>query len=278
MDFYLQQLEQKSVYILREAKARFKNPAMLWSMGKDSTLMLALGKRAFFGKIPFPVIHLDSGHDFSETYQFRDKIVKEWGINLIIGKVKHEVDKISGTTEGLNKAEALKKLLAEHKFDALIVSIRRDEHGIRSKERVWSPRTKDWRWDFKNQPPEVFNYISDFKDADHVRVHPLLHWTELNVWEYTKEKNIPFNPLYLAKNGKRYRSLGYKEVTHPIPSNADTIDKIIEELRTSQVEERSGRALDKEKEYVMQRLRELGYMVLPLIIAPLSHFSLWIWI
>jgi sulfate adenylyltransferase subunit 2 len=259
MDFYLQQLEQKSIYILREVKARFKNPAMLWSMGKDSTCMLYLCKRAFFGRLPFPAIHLDSGHDFPETYQFRNKLVKEWGINLIVGKVKHEADKISGTTEGLNKAETLKKLLADHKFDALIVSIRRDEHGIRSKERYFSPRDKNFRWNFEKQPPEVFNYISEFKDASHVRIHPLLHWTELDVWQYTKEKNIPFNPLYLAKNGKRYRSLGYREVTQPIESKADTIDKIIEELKTSQIGERSGRELDKEKEYTMQRLRELGY-------------------
>ena len=260
MDPHLKELEEKSIYILREVKAKFKNPAMLWSMGKDSTCMLYLSKKAFFGKIPFPAIHLDSGHDFPETYQFRDKIVKEWEVNLIIAPVKHQADVISGTTEGLNKAEALKKLMAKKKFDALIVSIRRDEHGIRGKERVWSPRDKDWRWNFKNQPPEIFNYVSDFKDASHVRIHPLLPWTELDVWLYIKERNIPFNPLYLAKSGKRYRSLGYKEVTHPIKSDADTIDKIIEELKTSQVGERSGRELDKEKEYVMQRLRELGYM------------------
>jgi len=260
MDIRLKHLEQKSIFILRETKVKFKNPAMLWSMGKDSTCMLYLCKRAFFGKIPFPAIHLDSGHDFLETYQFRDKIVKEWGVNLIIGKVKHEVDEISRTTEGLNKAECLKKLLDERKFDALIVSIRRDEHGIRAKERYFSPRDKNFKWDFKNQPPELFKYVSEFNDASHVRVHPLLDWTELDIWIYTKEKNIPFNPLYLAKNGKRYRSLGYKEVTHPVDSNADTIDKIIEELKNTQITERSGRELDKEKEYVMQRLRELGYM------------------
>ena len=260
IDFHLQQLEQKSIYILREVKAKFRNPAILWSMGKDSTCMLYLCKRAFFGKLPFPAIHLDSGHDFPETYDFRDKIVKEWGVNLIIGKAEHTADKISGITEGLNKAETLKKVLAKYGFDALIVSIRRDEHGIRAKERYFSPRDKNFRWHFAKQPPEIFNHISDFPQADHVRVHPLLDWTELDVWLYIKEKNIPFNPLYLAKNGKRYRSLGYKEVSHPVPSNADTIDKIIEELKTSQIEERAGRELDKEKEYVMQRLRELGYM------------------
>lgn len=260
MDSHLQQLEQKSIYILREAKARFKNPAVLWSMGKDSTSMLYLCKRAFFGEVPFPAINLDSGHDFQASYDFRDKISKEWNLNLIIGKVKHETDKISGTTEGLNKANALNELLNKKKFDALIVSIRRDEHGIRGKERYFSPRDKNFKWNFKDQPPEIFNYISEFKDASHVRIHPLLDWTELDVWMYIKEKNLPVNPLYFAKNGKRFRSLGYKEVTKPIFSHADTVDKIIEELKTTQEEERKGRKLDKEKEYTMQRLRELGYM------------------
>lgn len=260
MDSRLRKLEQGSIYILRETRAKFKNIAVLWSGGKDSTTCLYLIKRAFFGKIPFPAVHLDSGHDFKETYEFMDKVKKEWNVNLIRVPVKHEKDEISGTTEGLNKAEALKKFIAENKIDALIVSIRRDEHGIRAKERHFSPRTKDFKWDFKNQPPEIFDYTSDFKDASHVRVHPLLHWTELDVWCYIKEKNIPVNSLYFAKNGKRFRSLGYKEVTVPIPSNAKTIDEIIEELKKTDLPERIGRALDKEKEYVMQRLRELGYM------------------
>jgi len=260
MDFHLQQLEQKSVYILRETRAKFKKPAVLWSMGKDSTAVLYLCKRAFFGRVPFPVVNLDSGHDFEESYSFREKIKKEWNLNLIVEKVEHKADEISGTTEGLNKAEALKRVLNKEGFDALIVSIRRDEHGIRAKERYWSPRDKDFKWDFKNQPPEILNYISDFKDASHVRVHPILDWAELDVWQYIKEKEIPVNPLYFAKNGKRYRSLGFKEVTKPVPSEADTIDKIIKEVKESQKEERSGREFDKEKEYTMQRLRELGYM------------------
>lgn len=266
MDSYLQQLEQKSIYILREAMAKFQNVAMLWSMGKDSTCMLYLCRRAFFGKVPFPVIFIDSGRDFPETYAFQKKIVKEWGVNLLVIKAEYKKDHISGTVEGLNKAEALKKLLDEKKFDALIVSIRRDEHGIRAKERYFSPRTKEFHWNFKNQPPEIFNYISEFKDASHIRIHPLLHWTELDVWMYTKERNIPFNSLYLAQNGKRYRSLGYPEVTVPVESNAKNIDEIIEELKTTQVEERSGRSINKEKEYVMQRLRELGYMCIGLLV------------
>lgn len=260
MDFYLQQLEQKSIYILREAKAKFKNIAVLWSMGKDSTTMLNLCRRAFFGKIPFSAINIDSGHDFQESYDFRDKLVKEWNIDLLITEAKHETDIISGTAEGLNKAEALKKLLNEKKFDALIVSVRRDEHAVRAKERIFSPRDKNFKWNFKNQPPEIFNYISEFKNASHVRIHPLLSWREIDVWQYIKEKNIPVNSLYFAKNGKRYRSIGYKETTVPVESNAKTIDEIIEELKITQVSERTGRAQDKEKEYVMQRLREMGYM------------------
>jgi len=260
MDFDLQQLEQKSIYILRETKAKFKNVAVLWSMGKDSTCMLALCKRAFFGKVPFPAIHIDSGHEFPETYDFREKLIRDWGVNLLIARAEDKTDDISGTAEGLNKAEALKRLLDEKKLDALIVSIRRDEHGVRAKERYFSPRDKEFRWNFENQPPEIFSYTSEFEDASHVRIHPLLHWTELDIWRYTKEKNVPVNPLYFARDGKRYRSLGYKESTVPIESNAKNVDEIIEELKTTDIEERSGRAQDKEKEYVMQRLRELGYM------------------
>lgn len=259
MDFYLRKLEQKSIYILREAKAKFKNIAVLWSMGKDSTTMIALCRRAFFGSIHFPAINIDSGHDFPESYQFRDRLVEEWGINLLIAEAEHKKDIISGTAEGLNKAEALKRLLDEKKFDALIVSVRRDEHAVRAKERVFSPRDKDFNWDFRNQPAEIFSYISKFKNASHVRVHPLLHWREIDVWQYIKEKNIPVNPLYFSKNGKRYRSIGYKETTVPVESEAKTVDEIIEELKTTQVSERTGRAQDKEEEYVMQRLREMGY-------------------
>lgn len=260
MDFHLKNLEQKSIYIIREAKAKFKNLAVLWSMGKDSTTVLFLCKKAFFGRIPFPSIHIDNGKDFKETYEFRERVAKEWGINLLIARAEDKKDIISGTAEGLNKAEALKKLIEKEKFDGLIVSIRRDEHGIRAKERVWSPRDKNFKWNFRKQPAEILGYVSEFKDASHVRIHPLLAWTELDVWQYIKASNMPVNSLYFTRNGKRYRSIGYPESTVPIESNAQTVDEIVEELKTTGVEERSGRAQDKEKEYVMQRLRELGYM------------------
>lgn len=260
MDSYIQSLEQKSIYLIREAKAKFKNIAVLWSMGKDSTTALYLCRKAFFNVIPFPAIYIDNGKDFSETYAFRDKLVKDWNINLITVQAEPKKDSISGTAEGLNKAEALKKIVSEKKFDALLVSIRRDEHGIRSKERYFSPRNKNFRWNFKKQPPEIFNHISDFKGVNHVRVHPLLHWDEIDIWEYIKAKNIPVNSLYFSKNGKRYRSIGYPESTIPVSSTAKSINEIIQELKTTQVPERSGRCQDKEKEYVMQRLREMGYM------------------
>lgn len=256
----LKNLEEKSIFILREVKAKFKKPAVLWSMGKDSTVMLILCKKAFLGNVPFPAVHIDSAHEFDESYDFRKKMVKEWNVDLCIAQAEHKVDDISGTAEGLNKAEALKKLLEKEKFDALIVSIRRDEHGVRAKERYVSPRDKNFKWDIENQPPEIFNYTSEFEHASHVRIHPLLHWNEIDIWEYTKAQNIPVNPLYFAKNGKRYRSIGYADSTIPIKSNAKTVDEIIKELKTTDISEREGRAQDKEKEYVMQRLRELGYM------------------
>ncbi|MCD6476854.1 MAG: sulfate adenylyltransferase subunit 2 [Candidatus Aenigmarchaeota archaeon] len=265
---HLTQLENRSIYIIREAYAQFKNMACMWSVGKDSCVTLWLCRKAFFGKIPFPVIHIDTGYKFPEMYTFRDEITKKWGLDLIVAenkKAKEEGvspkthDKFECCTR--LKTDALKILLDERKFDALILAIRRDEHGIRAKERYFSPRDQAFQWDYKNQPPEMWNlYKKLHESGTHVRVHPILHWTELDVWNYIKRENIPINPLYFAKNGKRYRSLGCVPCTQPIDSNADTIDKIIEELKTSKISERAGRAQDKEKAYMMQKLRSLGYM------------------
>lgn len=263
----LDKLIERSLFIIREAKAQYKNPAMLWSTGKDSTACLDLCRKAFFGKVPFPVIHLDTGCKFPEIYKFRDKLAKDWDLNLVIAKneaaiaagVSPQKDRFECCTK--LKTEVLKKVIEDNKFDAIIVSIRRDEHGIRAKERVVSPRDKEFRWDFKNQPAEMWDFFSSVsKEASHVRVHPILHWTELDVWRYVQRENLPVNPLYFAKNGKRYRSLGCMPCTTTVDSNADTIDKIVEELKVTDVAERSGRAQDKEKAYMMQKLRSLGYM------------------
>jgi len=264
---YLEGLEKKSISIIREAKAQFKNPAALWSTGKDSTTTLWLCKKAFFGKMPFPVIHIDTGCKFPEIYEFRGKLAKEWDLNLMVAKneeamkegVSPEKDRFECCT--LLKTQALKNLLEKEKFDALILAIRRDEHGIRAKERYYSPRDNDFRWNYEDQPAEMWDlYVKPFEDFSHMRVHPILHWTELNVWQYVKREKLPINPLYFANNGKRYRSLGCQPCTVPIPSNAQTIDEIVKELETSKIPERAGRAQDKEKAYMMQKLRSLGYM------------------
>lgn len=263
----LQELEDKSVHIIREAVNQFKNPAVLWSTGKDSTTTLQLIRKAFFGKIPFPVIHIDTGYKFPEMYKYRDNLAKEWNFKLIVAKNEEAIKNGMGPEKGRFecctqlKTEALKQFLKKHKFDALILSIRRDEHGIRAKERVFSPRDKDFKWDFKNQPAEVWDmYRGIFEDGQHIRVHPILHWTEFDIWRYVKQEKLPINPLYFARNGKRFRSLGCMPCTHPIDSEADTIDKIVEELRTTKTSERAGRSQDKEKTYMMGKLRALGYM------------------
>ena len=262
------ELEDQTIYIIREAYAEFDKPGVLWSMGKDSTTMLWLCRKAFFGRIPFPVIHIDTGYKFKEMYDFRAKLVKEWNLDLLVAR--NEEAKRAGVgpdnSDKLQccnrlKTEALKNLLESEGFDALILAIRRDEHGIRAKERYFSPRNEDFKWNYKDQPLEMWDQFQLLVNSgSHMRIHPILHWRELDVWEYCKKEGIPINPMYLARNGKRYRSLGCEPCTRPIDSNADSIDSIVEELRTTKIAERSGRAQDKENTFTMQKLRALGYM------------------
>ncbi len=257
----LKSLEGKSIYIIREAKLKFKNVAALWSMGKDSTTMLALTRKAFLGKVPFPVIHIDNSIDFPETYKFRQDLAKKWGLNLIVARSEIKPDIIGSACCGKNKPETLKKVMKEYGFDALIVSIRRDEHGIRSKERYMSPRDEKFRWNFKDQPAELWDdYSSKLDEAGHVRVHPILDFNEIDIWNYIKKERVPVNPLYFSRDGYRYRSLGCTHCTTPIKSAAKNVDDIIKELSTTKTEERSGRSMDKENAYVMERLRQFGYM------------------
>jgi len=263
----LKDLENQTVYILREAYAEFKNLAVLWSTGKDSTTMLWLCRKAFFGKIPFPVIHIDTGYKFKQMYKFRDEIASEWGLNLLVAKnkdaIKEGVSPQNGKFECCTKlkTEALRKCLDEYGFDALILAIRRDEHGIRAKERYFSPRNENFGWDYRDQPLEMWDQFQGLiGDGTHMRVHPILHWRELDVWEYTRRESIPVNSMYFARNGRRYRSLGCEPCTLTIESKAATIDEIVEELKITKIAERSGRAQDKEKAYAMQKLRALGYM------------------
>ena len=256
----LRELEEKSLYIIREAHARFRNLAALWSMGKDSTVLVALARKAFFGRVPFPLIHIDNGIDFPETYELRERLGRAWDLDVMVAKSEIKDDLSGVRCCGSNKTDALRVLLEERGFDGLFVSIRRDEHGIRGKERYFSPRDKEFRWDYKNQAPEIWDFISQEESACHTRIHPLLHWTELDMWLYIQQENIPINSLYFARDGQRYRSLGCTQCTVGIESQAATLDDIIEELTTSTTSERAGRMQDKEQEHIMQRLRALGYM------------------
>ncbi|MFH1785859.1 MAG: sulfate adenylyltransferase subunit CysD [Candidatus Micrarchaeota archaeon] len=265
---HLDQLESRSIYIIREAYRAYKNVAALWSIGKDSTTLVWLIRKAFYNKVPFPMMHIDTTYKFPEMYEFRDKYAKEWNIELLIAKNEEALKNGIGysTHDAFTccnelKTNALKQAIDKHKFKALFVGIRRDEHGIRAKERYFSPRDEDFKWNYKDQPPELWDQFTvKENNQTHIRVHPLLHWTELNIWEYIKRENIPINELYFSKNGKRYRSLGCMPITKPFESNATNIDEIIEELKTTKLAERSGRAQDKEQAYMMQKLRTLGYM------------------
>jgi len=276
----LEKLENEALHIIREAASQFKNPACMWSVGKDSTTVVHLIRKAFFGKIPFPVIHIDTGRKFPEMYAFRDNLVKEWGLNLLVTKNHQAIEQGIGPKKGKFecctqlKTNALKQLLEKHKFDALFLAIRRDEHGVRAKERFFSPRDSNFKWNYKDQPPEMWDLFKNLsKEDEHTRVHPILEWTELDVWKYMQKENLPVNPLYFAKNINgnwlRYRSLGCIPCTSPIPSTASNIQEIIKELQTTNISERSGRSQDKEKDHMMQKLRALGYMIIFSIITPL---------
>jgi|SRR3989338_347986 len=263
----LSKLENESIFIIREAYYQFRRVAMLWSIGKDSTTLLWLVRKAFYGKIPFPVFHIDTGYKFKEIYQFREGYAKQWNLNLIVHKNQEAADRGVGPTTGKLecctelKTNALKEAIRKYGFKALYLGIRRDEHGIRAKERFFSPRDEDFEWNYKEQPPELWDqYKTKARDEEHLRIHPLLSWREIDIWEYIRRENIPIATLYFAKEGKRYRSIGCETCCNPVDSNADTVDKIIEELKTSNISERSGRAQDKESAYMMQKLRSLGYM------------------
>jgi len=264
---YLFNLENKTIYILREAYSLYRNIALLWSVGKDSTALLWIARKAFFGKIPFPVVHLDTGYKFKEIYDFRDRYSALWRLDLHISRndaaLSAGMSKKAGVMEccGALKTGALKMAIEEHGFQALLLAIRRDEHGIRAKERYFSPRDENFYWDYTNQPAELWDYYATRKAADHhLRVHPMLHWTEVDIWRYIKKEHIPTVALYFAKNGRRYRSIGCEPCCSPVDSNAKNVRKILKELEKTSTGERSGRAQDKEDTYTMQKLRSLGYM------------------
>jgi len=264
---YLDELEAQSIYVMREAYAQFRRIAILWSIGKDSTTLLWMARKAFFDRLPFPVVHIDTSYKFKEIYEFRDRIAREWRLDLRIARNERALEEGMGPNIGkleccsALKTDALKSALDRHGFRAILLGIRRDEHGIRAKERYFSPRDRDFSWDYGNQPAELWDqYQSRVASEDHIRVHPMLHWTEQDVWEYVERESMPVVGLYFAKDGRRYRSIGCECCCAAVPSSAETLPGIVEELRTTTTSERAGRAQDKESAYIMQKLRSLGYM------------------
>jgi len=291
---HLDHLENIGIHILREAYANFKNLGMLWSIGKDSTVLLWLARKAFFGHVPIPLVHIDTNYKIPEMIQYRDRLTREWKLNMIYGMNTEALENKQTFPDGnadrltccrLLKSEALKHTLNgtwpryrfNHEKDkyevdkntepytGIIVGVRADEEGSRSKERYFSPRDRENIWDIGDQPPEFWNqYKTDFAPGTHVRVHPLLDWTELNIWEYIKRENIPTVSLYYNQgDGKRYRSLGCYPCTSPIDSEARNLDEIIEELQSGKLKniaERSGREQDKDDGGGLETLRRDGYM------------------
>ena len=268
---HLTGLENESIHILREAYSKFESLAMLWSIGKDSTVLLWLARRAFFGHVPFPLVHIDTTYKIASMIEYRDRVVREWNLQLVVGK--NEAVLQSGVTfpNGLAtrveccstlKKDALQQVVDQKKYSGLIVGVRRDEEPTRAKERYFSPRSQTMEWDATDQPPEFWNqFKTDFAPGTHIRIHPLLHWTELNVWEYIEREAIPVHPLYFDDGtGRRYRSLGCAPCTTPIESTARTVSEIVAELRTTRTAERAGRAQDQESENAFEKLRRDGYM------------------
>jgi sulfate adenylyltransferase subunit 2 len=275
---HLSTLESESIYILREAVKCVPKLAMLWSFGKDSNVMIHLARKAFFGRVPFPVIHCDTELEFEEVYQFRDRYVREWNLNLI-SQPCPSIDKTDASLPaaarvGARKTLGLKEAMDAHQFQGIITGIRRDEEATRAKERVFSPRSDTSIWDVKNQPPELWSYYSTrVPTGGSLRIHPLLSWSERDIWSYIKREQIPIVSLYFAKkygmfegrnfNGEmmRFRSIGERGITWPVPSSANTIDTIINELAHTNTPERGGRPMGaNEDESSFERLRQAGYM------------------
>jgi len=291
---HLEKLENKSIYILREAYSQFKNLAMLWSIGKDSTVLLYLSRKAFFGHVPFPLVHIDTHYKIPEMITYRDALAKKWKLNMVYGENSEalrekqtfpdgratriecckflKTDALTNTLSGNWPRYRLNHTSGKYEIDkntepytGVIVGVRADEEGSRSKERYFSPRDRNNDWDVGDQPPEFWNqYKTDFMPGTHVRIHPLLDWTELDIWEYILQEEIPTVSLYYDQGtGKRYRSLGCYPCTSPVESAAQNPQDIVAELKTGKfanIAERSGREQDKEDGGGLEQLRKGGYM------------------
>lgn len=294
---HLRQLEAESIHIIREVAAEFENPVMLYSIGKDSAVMLHLARKAFYpARLPFPLLHVDTTWKFREMIEFRDRIAREYGIELLVHTNEEGArEGVSPFTHGsalytdIMKTEALKQALDKYKFDAAFGGARRDEEKSRAKERIFSFRTADHRWDPKNQRPELWNiYNAKVRPGESIRAFPLSNWTELDVWQYIHLENIPIVPLYFAaerpvverdgmlimadderlqlKPGEqiemrsvRFRTLGCYPLTGAVPSTAATLPEIIREMLLARTSERQGRLIDHDQAGSMEKKKQEGY-------------------
>ncbi|SHG08569.1 sulfate adenylyltransferase subunit 2 [Arenibacter palladensis] len=290
-------LENEAIYILREVAAQFEKPVLLFSGGKDSITLVRLAQKAFYpAKIPFPLMHIDTGHNFPETIAFRDKLVKELGVELIVrnvqdsidqGKVVEETGKYS--SRNMLQTTTLLDAIEEFKFDACIGGARRDEEKARAKERIFSVRDDFGQWDEKNQRPELFDMLNgQIELGQNVRVFPISNWTELDVWSYIQKEQIEIPSIYFAHKRKiflrdgfiwsaeddvvfraedekveermvRFRTVGDMSCTSAVLSHADTIEKVVGEIRESKISERGARIDDKRSEAAMEKRKQQGY-------------------
>lgn len=293
---HLDQLESESIHLFREVAEQFENPAILFSGGKDSIVMVHLAIRAFYpAKVPFPVVHIDTGHNFKETIEFRDNLAKSFDLNLVVGSVEDSIARGSAQDEtGPYKSRnaiqsvTLLETIEEHQFDALMGGARRDEEKARAKERFFSHRNEFGEWDPKNQRPELWSLYNGKKSSgEHFRIFPLSNWTELDVWEYIRVKKIDIPSLYFAhereiferagvlyanedfmellpsekpyKANVRFRTMGDVTCTGAVISDAETLDKVIDEIAASRTTERGTRADDKRSETAMEDRKKQGY-------------------
>ncbi len=293
---YLRELESESIYVLREVAAQFERPVILFSGGKDSILMTYLAVKAFYpARIPFPLLHIDTGHNFAETIQFRDGLVEKYDLKLLVGSVQEAIDKGEAVEEkGFDASRnalqtaVLLKSLEEGKFDAAMGGGRRDEEKARAKERFFSHRDEFGQWDPKNQRPELWNLFNGRKNiGEHFRVFPISNWTELDVWQYLAQENVPLPNLYFAHKRDvieregilladnpylnkresevpfeklvRCRTIGDMTCTGVVESDASSVEDIIKEISVSRITERGGRSDDKRSETSMEDRKKQGY-------------------
>lgn len=293
---HLKELEAEAIFVIREVVSQFERPALLFSGGKDSIVLAHLSKKAFYpSRIPFPLIHIDTGHNFPETILFRDELVSELGVQLVVGSVQDSIDKgrvreETGVNASRNALQTITLLdtLEELKIDAAMGGARRDEEKARAKERFFSHRDEFGQWDPKNQRPELWNLFNGKKhNGEHFRIFPISNWTEMDVWQYIQQENIPLPSLYfshqrecvvrdgviLAKSDYiklkpdedvrlmtvRYRTCGDMPITGAVESDADNLEKIIAEVATTRTTERGTRADDKRGETAMEDRKKSGY-------------------